>query len=246
MSTEPITESASTVDQLVVAIRKRILSGELVPGQSFSLRALASEFGVSFIPVREALRSLESQGLIVTRPGRSAVVAPLDAVDLRSIYRLRLRLEPEIAYRACELLTPKDFERLEGLLVQFGDETKGIDEIYEAHHDFHLELLRPAATEWDLRILESLWHAGERYVRLAFGQRDFTPGEHRRREESHRSLLEPFRARDQEGAAYALRQHLESNETVAEQAIPAADGHTPGRKGTNGRGRRARAALGAV
>jgi len=247
MSTEPITEgAASTVEHLVIAIRKKILSGELVPGQSFSLRALAAEFGVSFIPVREALRSLESQGLIATRPGRSAVVAPLDAVDLRSIYRLRLRLEPEIAYRACELLTPADFERLEGLIVQFGDESKGIDEIYDAHHDFHVELLRPAATEWDLRILENLWHAGERYVRLAFGQRDFTPGEHRRREEAHRSLLEPFRSRDQERAAYALRQHLESNETVAEQAIPDSGNNAAERKESDGRGRRASAPLGAV
>lgn len=210
----------STGDQVMVAIRRMIVGGHLVPGQPFSLRTIAAELGVSFIPVREALRSLESQGLVVTRPGRSAVVAPLDLDDLRSIYRVRMRLEPEIAYRSCELLVPDDFDRLEELIVQFGDESKGIDEIYDAHHDFHLELLRPAATVWDLRILESLWHAAERYVRLAFGQRDFTPGEHRRREESHRILLAPFRARDQERAAYALRQHLEANEALAEQAIP--------------------------
>lgn len=210
----------STVEQVMVAIRRMILNGQLVPGQRFSLRAMAGDLGVSFIPVREALRSLESQGLIVTRPGRSAVVAPLHPDDLRSIYRLRMRLEPEIAYRSCELLEPDDLDRLEQLIVQFADPSKGIDEIYDAHHDFHLELLRPAASEWDLRILESLWHAGERYVRLAFGERDFTPGEHRRREESHRVLLEPFRTRDQERAAYALRQHLEANEALAEQAIP--------------------------
>ena len=221
MTTETDAETPqSTVDQVVVAIRRMIVSGHLVPGQRFSLRTIAAELGVSFIPVREALRSLESQGLVVTRPGRSAVVAPLDADDLRSIYRLRMRLEPEIAYRSCELLVPDDFDRLEELILQFGDESKGIDEIYDAHHDFHLELLRPAANEWDLRILEGLWHAAERYVRLAFGQRDFTPGEHHRREESHRSLLVPFRARDQERAAFALRQHLEANEALAEQAIP--------------------------
>lgn len=221
MTSETSTEAPqSTVDQVMVAIRRMIVSGHLVPGQHFSLRTIAAELGVSFIPVREALRSLESQGLVVTRPGRSAVVAPLDPADLRSIYRLRTRLEPEIAFRSCELLVPDDFDRLEELIIQFGDESKGIDEIYDAHHDFHLELLRPAASEWDLRILESLWHAAERYVRLAFGQRDFTPGEHRRREESHRTLLAPFRARDQERAAYALRQHLEANEVLAEQAIP--------------------------
>lgn len=246
MSAEPARDTTiSTVDHLVIAIRRKILSGQLLPGQTFSLRSLASEFDVSFIPVREALRSLDSQGLIITRPGRSAVVAPLEAADLRSIYRLRLRLEPEIAYRACELLAPDDFEGLEKFLVQFGDETKGIDEIYEAHHDFHLELLRPAATEWDLRVLEGLWHAAERYVRLAFGERDFTPGEHRRREESHRILLEPFRARDQERAAYALRQHLGSNEAFAEQAIPDVDARIPDEEGPHESGQ-GRSALGTI
>lgn len=221
MSSEPVAEiGTSTVDQVVVAIRQKILTGELVPGKSFSLRAVAADLGVSFIPVREAVRSLESQGLIITRPGRKAVVAPLDAEDLRAIYRIRLRLEPELAYRACEMLAPTDFDRMESLIVQFGDESKGINEIYDAHHEFHLELLRPAATDWDIRILEGLWHAADRYVRLAFGQRDFTEGEHRRREEAHRALLEPFRARDQERAAFALREHLLANEVVAEQAIP--------------------------
>lgn len=209
----------STVDQLVVDIRKMILSGSLVPSQRFSLRTLASELGVSFIPVREALRSLESQGLIVSVPGRSSVVAPLDPEDLRSIYRIRLRLEPEIAFRSCELLTPDDFDRLEELIAEFSVETKGIDDIYDAHHDFHLELLRPAMTDWDLRVLEGLWHAAERYVRIAFAGRDFTPGEHQRRECSHRALLEPFRARDPDRAAYALREHLLANEALATQSI---------------------------
>lgn len=209
----------STVDQLVVDIRKMIMSGSLVPDQRFSLRALASELGVSFIPVREALRSLESQGLIVSAPGRSSVVAPLNLTDLRSIYRIRLRLEPEIAFRSCELLTPDDFDRLEELIVDFSMDTKGIDDIYDAHHDFHLELLRPAMTDWDLRVLESLWHAAERYVRITFAGRDFTPGEHQRREDSHRTLLEPFRARDPERAAFALREHLLGNEAFAEQSV---------------------------
>jgi DNA-binding GntR family transcriptional regulator len=213
------TTNLSTVDTLVVDIRRMILTGRLVPGQRFALRTLASELGVSFIPVREALRSLESQGLVISRPGRSSVVAPLDPEDLRSIYRIRLRLEPEIAFRSCELLTPEDFDRLNELIIQFSDPTKGIDEIYDAHHDFHLQLLRPAASDWDLRILENLWHAAERYVRLAFAERDFTPGEHQRRECSHRQLLEPFRSGDPDRAAYALREHLQANERLAEQSL---------------------------
>jgi DNA-binding GntR family transcriptional regulator len=213
------TTAISTPDQVAVAIRRLILSGELHPGEQFSLRNIAKTLGVSFIPVREALRSLEQQGLVVTAPGKSAMVAPLDRDDLRSIYRLRMRLEPEIAYRSCELLTSKDFGRLEDFLDEFSDETCGLNEIYESHHDFHVELLRPAATAWDLRILESLWHAAERYVRYTFSGLDSAPGEHQRREQSHRILVDTFRSRDPERSAMALRQHLEANEQIALKAL---------------------------
>src|SRR3954453_18684176 len=94
-------ESRPVVEQVTAEIRRSILTGALAPGQEFSLREIANLLAVSFIPVREALRSLESEGLVVTRPGRSAIVAPLDLADLHAIYRLRRVLEPEIGRRAC-------------------------------------------------------------------------------------------------------------------------------------------------
>ena len=105
----------SVVDQVTIEIRRSILSGDLPPGQEFSLRKIAEQLGVSLIPVREALRRLESQGLVVTRRAKSALVAPLDPQEFRGIYRLRLVIEPELAARACALLTDDDYERLEVL-----------------------------------------------------------------------------------------------------------------------------------
>ena len=101
----------------------------------------------------------------------------------------------------------------------FGNETLGIDEIYDAHHTFHMELLRPAATAWDLRTLEGLWHAGERYVRLAFGGLDTDPAEHRRREDVHAELLETFRRGNQEHVAQAVLHHLDDNERIARSVL---------------------------
>jgi DNA-binding GntR family transcriptional regulator len=207
------------VDQVAKEIRRSILFGDLQPGQRFSLREIAGQLGVSFIPVREALRQLEAQGLVVTRPGRSACVAPLDDADLRGIYRLRRRIEPEIASRSCRLLRAADFQRLKAFVSMFGDEDLGIDEIYDAHHTFHLELLRPAATAWDLRTLEGLWHAGERYVRLAFSALDRQPEEHLRRKRVHAALLEVFRQGDPDEVAEAVLQHLDDNEKLAQQAL---------------------------
>src|SRR3954468_17194703 len=114
-------ESRSVVEQVTAEIRRSILTGALAPGQEFSLREIANLLAVSFIPVREALRSLESEGLVVTRPGRSAIVAPLDLADLHAIYRLRHQVEPEIAARACRLLPEAEYDRLERQASEFGD-----------------------------------------------------------------------------------------------------------------------------
>jgi DNA-binding GntR family transcriptional regulator len=211
----------SVVERVVKEIRRSILSGALRPGQSFSLREVAEQLGVSFIPVREALHHLEGQGLVVTSRGKSATVAPLSHADLRGIYRLRRQVEPELIGRACLLLTDADHLRLAGYLPLFADAALDMDQIYEAHHEFHLELLRPAATPWDLRTVEMLGRAAERYIRLAFGALDTDPHEHERRERSHAVLLKAVARRDPGAAAQALLEHLDTNERIAQQGIDA-------------------------
>ena len=141
----PVRPIASrSVTELVTAeLRRSILSGALAPGQSFSLREIAGMLNVSFIPVREALRNLEAEGLVVIQPGRSATVAPLALADLQAIYRLRRLLEPDLARRSCLLISDAELDRLAGQAVEFGDEDRSMDAIYDGHHEFHLALLRP-------------------------------------------------------------------------------------------------------
>jgi DNA-binding GntR family transcriptional regulator len=213
----------SVAEQVTKEIRRSILAGDLRPGQDFSLREIAGQLGVSIIPVREALHRLEGQGLVVTARGRSAAVAPLSREDLHAIYRLRRQIEPELVGRACLLLTAGDHARLTGHLAVFGDRGLGLDEIYETHHEFHLDLLRPAATHWDLRTLGMLWHAAERYVRLAFGGLDSDPDEPGRREAAHAKLLAAVAERDPGRAAQAVLVHLDTNEQIAQRGLAALD-----------------------
>jgi DNA-binding GntR family transcriptional regulator len=200
-------------------LRRAILRGALEPGREFSLREVAGMLNVSFIPVRDALRHLEGEGLVVMRPGRSAVVAPLDLDDLRAIYRLRRTIEPEIAGRACLLLPDSELDHLEEQAIGFGDETLLIDEVYDAHHEFHLTLLAPAASTWDERLLTTLWRAAERYIRIGFGTLDPDLHEHHRRKTAHVALVNAFRRRDPIAAAQAVREHLEQNEQIALRAL---------------------------
>ncbi len=209
----------SAVDKVAIEVRRAIVRGDMKPGSSFSLRDLSQQLGVSFIPVREALRRLEAQGLIVIRPGRSATVAEFDRDDLHAIYRLRKRIEPEIAGRASELLDAEAVAELEQVLVVFGDERTDNEQQWAIHREFHLKLLSPAATPWDLRTLEMLWDAGERYVRHAFDKHAMEPQETRRRLDSHYVLLRAVASGDARAASAATLDHLERNEQVAISGI---------------------------
>jgi DNA-binding GntR family transcriptional regulator len=147
------------------------------------------------------------------------MVTPLDAEDLAAVYRLRRVVEPEIAGRACLQLSDEELDALEAQAHSFGDERLGIDEVYEAHHEFHMRLLTPAATEWDVRILNTLWRAAERYIRIGFGKLDPQPDEHSRREHAHEELLTAFRSRDADTVCAAITSHLEHNEVLAQKAL---------------------------
>jgi DNA-binding GntR family transcriptional regulator len=87
--------------------------------------------------------------------------------------------------------------------------------VYESHHELHLEMLRPAATAWDLHILSMLWRAAERYIRVAFGGLDDHPHEHARRGHVHAELVDAFESGDVD----AVRGHLDANERVAQGAL---------------------------
>jgi len=217
-SVRPI-ETRSVSEQVTNEIRRSILAGTLPPGQSLSLRKLADQLDVSFIPVRDALRMLEGEGLVVNPPGRSASVAPLDLEEFHAIYRVRRLLEPDLARRSVPQLNEAELDRLYKAAAEFGGAERSMDDIYDNHRTFHLALLAPAASAWDIRILTMSERATERYVRIGFGLLDPDPSEHDRRREAHQLLVDEFRKRDPGIAARALDEHLAHNEDLAHNAL---------------------------
>ena len=217
-SVRPI-ETRSVSEQVTNEIRRSILAGALPPGQSLSLRRLADQLDVSFIPVRDALRVLEAEGLVVNPPGRSATVAPLDLEEFHAIYRVRRLLEPDLARRSVRQLADAELDRLYRAAAEFGGAERSMDDIYDDHRAFHLGLLAPAASAWDIRILMMSERASERYVRIGFGLLDPDPTEHDRRREAHQLLVDKLRGRDPEVAARVLDQHLAHNEDLAHRAL---------------------------
>jgi DNA-binding GntR family transcriptional regulator len=217
-SVRPI-ETRSLSEQVTNEIRRSILAGALPPGQSLSLRRLADQLDVSFIPVRDALRVLEGEGLVVNPPARSASVAPLDLEEFHAIYRVRRLLEPDLARRSVSQLKNAELDRLYQAAAEFGGAERSMDDIYDDHRAFHLALLAPAASAWDIRILMMSERASERYVRIGFGLLDPDPTEHDRRRDAHQLLIDEFRKRTPQVAARALDEHLAHNEELAHNAL---------------------------
>jgi len=216
-------QNSSAVDLVTAEIRRAVLTGTLAPGENFSIRDLATQLGVSHIPIREALRRLESQGLIVLRQARSASVAPLTGADLQAIYRLRYVLELPLAGASAGRRTPEQIARLDALLEGSRDPDPEIS--WQAHYDFHAALVHPAANAWDERMLETLWTAAERYTHLVFDPTQITEAERDRRYETHRVLREAAVVEDPDGMSLALRRHLRANEERILDHISALEQH---------------------
>lgn len=205
-----VTRKASAVDLVLHEIRRSILNGTLPPGQPFTVPALTEQLGVSHVPVREALRQLEAQGLVVLNPSRSAIVTPLNPDDLRAIYRLRLTVEPELAAMAAPQRRDRDLDELEQLVRETFEKVPGED-FWDPHREFHAALIRPAASEWDFRLLRPLWDASERYTRLVFDPVDEPEAFATRRKHVHDELVDAARSHDPELVRAKVREHLESN-----------------------------------
>ena len=216
----------SVADRVTDELRNAILSGRLRPGQEFSLRQIAAQLGVSFIPVREALRSLEAEGLLFTRRGRSATVAPLEAEELAGIFRLRRLLEPELAGRAATLHTSSDLDDLEQTLAELPEASSRHDWFHEVHQHVHMELLRPATTSWDQRTLKTLVQATTRYLHIGLEQAGESGEGYPEQTKVQLELIQAFRTRGAEDASAIMRRHLDSSERIARLSI--SNSRTPG------------------
>src|SRR5450631_2572896 len=148
---EPIIQSMTS--QLISRFRDRILSGTYAPGSALRQDTLASEFGTSKIPVREALVQLQSEGLVDIFPNRGFQVRPLTTSELDEVFSLRMRIEPaavaqgaKLASAADQLAARQSLERLNDALTAGEFSSSG-----QLNRAFHLALvvprLQPVAAE---------------------------------------------------------------------------------------------------
>ncbi|MGN6404912.1 GntR family transcriptional regulator [Sinomonas sp.] len=139
-------------------LRSRIFEGHYAPGTRLIERDLASEFNVSRLPVREALRMLAQEGLLAERASRGSVVAGLSEKDVDDLFDVRLSLEVLACRLAAQRATPEDIERLEALLDRATDALArgSINEAHRENSEFHDEVTRIADNGFLRTALEPL------------------------------------------------------------------------------------------
>ncbi|WP_051342147.1 GntR family transcriptional regulator [Pseudonocardia spinosispora] len=209
------------VERVTNALRAEILVGRMKPGLEFTQREVAARFSVSYIPVREALRTLEAEGLLLTSRSRGTRVAPVNAEECVAIFRLRRRIEPELAARAAVEHPSESLDSIERMLGACGDPLITREEHDELHQEVHLSLLRPAMTSWDRNLVQMLARASTRYGWLAYAG----AGGHERHGyaavhvEAHHDLVRSLRAGDAVAAREIMRRYLDTAGRAAVGAL---------------------------
>ncbi|MDA0128324.1 GntR family transcriptional regulator [Vibrio sp. MarTm2] len=189
------------------AIRSKILKGELKTGQPLRQDALAKEFNVSRIPVREALMQLEAQGLVSFEAHKGATVTELSPDKIDELFELRAVVECHILERAIQNMTDEDLARANEIRAKFDDLVNRGDEVEEwsnYNYELHKALYAPANMPETMGVIYNLNTKCDRYIRM---QLLFTEGT-AKADKEHKALLEMCQNRDIEGAKYMLKKHI--------------------------------------
>ena len=199
-------------DVVFNTLRRAILRGELVPGQRLMEIRLADQMGVSRTPVREAIRKLELEGLVVMVPRKGAEVAHISGKNLRDV--LEVRRAGELA---CERMTAEDFKKLEQANLKFASvlDSDDITVLGQADEEFHGLIYQ--ATDND-RLVQMVNHLREQMYRYRI--------EHLKNKsqrtillQEHQDIMRALAARDVEAVRRAIRAHINKQEAQIAKMI---------------------------
>ena len=199
-------------DVVFNTIRKAILRGNLEPGERLREIHLADKLGVSRTPIREAIRKLELEGLVVMIPRKGAVVAEITEKSLRDVLEVRRALEALAVRLACEKILDAEVEELKVAAERFEEalETGDVTAFAEADVRFHDIIYRATDNQRLIQLLYNLREQMYRY-RVEYLKREDA---HETLLEEHQAIIETIEKRDVAKAVEAVRTHID-NQVVA-------------------------------
>ncbi len=199
------------------SLRDAILNQTLEPGERLMEIQLAEEMGVSRTPVREAIRKLELEGLVVMVPRKGVYVAGISIRDIHEVFEVRASLEGLAARLAAQRITPDELDLMErSLFIEAGEIDKDdLGNIVKTDTDFH-ELLYKAAR--NLRLYQMVNNLQEQLLRFRSTSLA-RPGRSKDALDEHRKILEALALGDSKLAEKLAIEHIENAETVMMASI---------------------------
>jgi DNA-binding GntR family transcriptional regulator len=193
----------TAADHVADVLREAIADGSLKAGTPLRQDELAARFGFSRMPVRDALRLLEAEGLVSIHPTRGAFVARMDATEISEIYGVRGLLEQEALRLSLPNLSAQKLDEAEALLDRIDDEPD-VGRWGALNRAFHLALYSACPNSRLLQLIDAQHKAGDRYVRILLSNLDYRA----RSQSEHRKLLAACRKRNGKQALMWLDKHL--------------------------------------
>jgi DNA-binding GntR family transcriptional regulator len=186
-------------------LKEAILTGALPGGTPLRQEDLAAEFGLSRMPIREALRQLEAQALVDFYPHRGAVVTEISAAEGADNYAIRGALEPAALRLSVPNLTTDDLKRAREIVDEM-DAESGQAQLGELNRRFHMTLYSRAGRPRLLTLVDQHLAAADRFLRFHLA----AMGRNHLSQEEHRGMIDACSARDANEACAILTQHIET------------------------------------
>ncbi|MBB3770152.1 DNA-binding GntR family transcriptional regulator [Angulomicrobium tetraedrale] len=191
-------------DQIVTELRRQIIVGQLPEGAPLRQEKLASELGVSRVPLREAIRQLEAEGLVVSELHKGTVVSSLSLEEIEELFEIRMRMETWLFEVAIPRLTEEDFALAEAVTDE-AMASGSVENWGELNWRFHETLYRPSGHLIALKLLRTVHDNANRYVNLQIAVAEDVE----RELSDHRALIAFARLGDIRRAVDTLRAHIQ-------------------------------------
>jgi len=197
---------ATIQDHVLGKLRELIQNGGIEPGRTVTVQSLAEAFGVSAMPVREAMHRLVAEKALTVVAGRSVGIPPLTLERLEDLRRVRVEIEGTATKWATHLISPEDLDHLERLMEEMylaraeNDRARYVP----ANRNFHFTVYRAAGSDTLLSIIESLWLQIGPYINLLTKSNNWGPSA-----VEHQAIHAALRRRDQTAACRALQSDID-------------------------------------
>ncbi len=210
-------ERSTLSANIVEILRENIVRGDLAPGERLIEAELARQLGVSRGPLREALRVLETEGLLQNYPGRGSFVTRFSARDIREVYSLRSVLEGEAMRRAAANCSADDLEKLQAILdAMFIAAKDGVpSEVINLDFQFHSLIWEIA----DHHLLKQTLQGITTQIRIFLAVQTHLYTDLQEGISDHKQIVEALQNQDGEGGARIMRTHLHVAEDVVLEQV---------------------------